>query len=341
MPPGGWWTVHLGPGHLNWCMAGKNDKMTKTDTQWLELAQSSGWVRPLTPYPHWRFNIDWDNKDHNIPLRREIWEQFRDQGRFVPVDISWHHETRLRVILSNDVSQQLFIAGCLEPNEMAFLDHFLKPGMKVIDIGANEGCYSVFCGAKVGKNGKVWAFEPSPREFAVLKANADQNPHLNISCFPIALGNKNGTEKLRIAEGVHSGQNTLGEFSYSINELDCAVVSLRRLDDLFFEYKPDRIDLIKIDVEGAEGLVLEGARRTLETYRPVVLLEVLEKGLAALGYTPIRVINQFRGLGYRLAVFDPKTGSPKEYQGTGEGFSENLLAFPAEMGAALEISRLE
>jgi FkbM family methyltransferase len=176
------------------------------------------------------------------------------------------------LILSNDVSQQLFIAGCLEPNEMAFLDRFLKPGMKVIDIGANEGCYSVLCGAKVGENGKVWAFEPSPREFAVLKANAEQNPKLNIACFPVAIGNKNGTVKLRIAEGIHAGQNTLGEFSYSITELDFAIVSIRRLDDLIFEAKTDRIDLIKIDVEGAEGLVLEGARRTLETFRPVVLL---------------------------------------------------------------------
>ncbi len=315
--------------------------MTKTDTQWLELAQGYGWARPLTPYPHWHFNIDWDNLDQNIPLRREVWEFFRDQGRFVPLDIAWHFDTRLRVILSNDVSQQLFIAGCLEPNEMAFMDRFLKPGMQVMDIGANEGCYSVLCGAKVGEKGKVWAFEPSPREFAVLKANADQNPNLNISCFPVAIGNKNGTEKLRIAEGIHAGQNTLGEFSYSITELNFAIVSIRRLDDLVFEAKTDRIDLIKIDVEGAEGLVLEGARRTLETFRPIVLLEVLEKGLAALGYTPIRLINQFRGLGYRIAVFDPETGLPIEYHGNGLGLCENLLAFPEEIGASLGISRLE
>lgn len=315
--------------------------MTRNDTQWLELAQSSGWVRPLTTYPHWHFNSDWNNLDHNIPLRKEIWEHFHDQGRFVPLDIAWHHGTRLRVILSNDVSQQLYVAGCLEPNEMAFLDRFLKPGMQVIDVGANEGCYSVLFGAKVGDNGKVWAFEPSPREFAVLKANADQNPNLNIECFPLALGNKNGSGKLRIAEGVHAGQNTLGEFSYSITELDFAMVSIRRLDDLVFESKTDRLDLIKIDVEGAEGLVLDGARRTLETFRPVVLLEVLEKALSALGFSPIRLINQFRGLGYRIAVFEAESGLPKEYFGNGEGFCENMLAVPAEMGNSLGISQLQ
>ncbi len=314
--------------------------MTKTDSQWLELAKNTKWTRPLVPYPSWSFNCDWDTQDHGIPMRREIWEHFRDQGRFCPVDIPWHHDTKLRMILSNDVSQQLFVAGCLEPNEMAFLDRFLKTGMHVIDIGANEGCYTVLCGAKVGKEGKVWSFEPSPREFAVLKANADLNPELNITCFPMALGNKNGTAKLRIAEGIHAGQNTLGQFSYAINELDSATVSLRRLDHLLLETKPERVDLIKVDVEGAEGLVLDGATKTLDKFRPVILLEVLGKGLAALGYSPIRLINLFRGMGYDLAIFDKKTGLPTEFHGNASEISENLLAYPAEMGPSIEISRL-
>lgn len=310
---------------------GENRVPSTTDAEWLTRAQNLSWTRPLVPYPHWRFNADWENQQSNIPLRREIWEHFRDQGRFLPVDVPWHYETLLRVVLSNDVSQQLYIAGCLEPNEMAFVDTFLKPGMKAVDIGANEGCYSVLFAAKVGPLGKVWSFEPSPREFAILKSNSINNPALNISLFPLALGNKNRTVFLRVAEGVHAGQNTLGNFSYPINELDPVGVSMRRLDDLMLEENPDRIDLIKLDVEGAEALVLEGAQKTLEKYRPVVMMEVLETALAAMGSSTIRLLNQFRGWGYKVAFFDPGTAKPRLATDGTVLLSENILFFPEEM----------
>ncbi len=310
---------------------GGNRVPPTTDSEWLTRAKKFSWARPLLPYPGWRFNVDWENTQSNIPERKEIWEHFRDQGRCLPVDIPWHHETLLRVVLSNDVSQQLFVAGCLEPNEMAFVDAFLKPGMNAVDIGANEGCYSLLFAAKVAPLGKVWSFEPSPREFAILQTNTTNNPVLNISLFPMALGNKNRTAILRVAEPVHAGQNTLGHFAYPIQELDGVTVSMRRLDDLMSEENPKRIDLIKLDVEGAEALVLDGAQRTLEKYRPVVMMELLERALTSMGSSSLRVLNQFRGRDYKVAIFDPDTGKPKWAKDGEERFSDNILLFPAEM----------
>ncbi len=304
-----------------------------TDSEWLAQAKNMAWARPLIPYPHWRFNADWENSQWNIPQRRAIWEHFRDQGQFLPVDIPWHYETLLRVVLSNDVSQQLFVSGCLEPNEMAFVDAFLKPGMTAMDIGANEGCYSVLFAAKVGPHGKVWSFEPSPREFSVLQANATINAAFPFTLFPLALGNKNGTAILKIAESVHAGQNTLGLFSYPIAALATVGVSMRRLDDLVFEENPDRIDLIKLDVEGGEALVLGGAQRTLEKYRPVLMMEVMERALNAMGSSTIRILNQFRGLDYKVAFFDPATGKPRWAMGVDGPFSDNILLIPEEMDA--------
>ena len=65
--------------------------------------------------------------------------------------------TSLRLHLGNDVSRQIFIAGCYDPNEFAFLDRYLRPGMTFIDAGANEGVYTVFAAQRVGSEGCVWA----------------------------------------------------------------------------------------------------------------------------------------------------------------------------------------
>ena len=75
------------------------------------------------------------------------------------------------MFLGHDVSSQVYIAGCFEPNEIVFLDRILKPGMTLVDAGANDGLYTVFAASRVGPKETVWAFEPSNRELARLKHN--------------------------------------------------------------------------------------------------------------------------------------------------------------------------
>ncbi len=305
--------------------------MDNSDPHLCEAAEKIAFLRPLSPYPGWRFNIDWDHGTEGFGARRKLWQECKDLGKFLPVVIPWHHGTQVEILLSNDVSQQVFIGGCIEPNEMAFLDRFLQAGMTFIDVGANEGLFALLGGAKVGPGGTVWAFEPSRRELRQLQANVHRNPNLPIEVFPCALANRSGTAALKIAEATHAGQNTLGEFGYKIGAEADEVVSVRKLDDLVTERQLKRLDLIKIDVEGAEAKVVEGAGRTLEKFRPVVLFELMEKALISQKSSVIRLLNQFRALNYRFLGFCAHSGLETPWDPDKMPIpSDNILAWPKE-----------
>ncbi len=127
----------------------------------LRIAEALTIVRPLTPYPNWYFDADWQNVDLGYRIRRSIWTYFSRRKAFAALDVPWYGRLKLRIYLGNDQSRQQFVAGCLDPNEFALLDKLLTPGMVFFDVGANEGFYSVFASRRVGETGSVWAFEPS------------------------------------------------------------------------------------------------------------------------------------------------------------------------------------
>src|SRR5712692_913876 len=114
-----------------------------TEKLLLEAAKDLVFARPLTPFPSWRFDIEWDNPDTAFQVRRLIWSYFRDHKSEASIPMKWHHGLELKLWLGNDLSKQLFIAGCYEPNETAFVNSFLKPGMVFVDAGANDGLYTL------------------------------------------------------------------------------------------------------------------------------------------------------------------------------------------------------
>ena len=101
----------------------------------------------------------------------------------------------------NDVSWSVFVGGAYEPNEIAFLAATLKPGITLVDVGANEGLFTLIGALRVGDTGHVFAFEPSSREFERLKANIDLNRRLdNVEPLRFALYNHSGPANLSCAE---------------------------------------------------------------------------------------------------------------------------------------------
>ena len=119
----------------------------------LEEAEGLAWLRPLAPYPAWRFDGEWDNPDERLQARRRIWSHFRDHRLTAPVVMPWYRGLRVQVQLGNDTSKQLFIAGCTEPNEFAFVARVLRPGMVFVDAGANEGLFTLLAAGCVGPQG--------------------------------------------------------------------------------------------------------------------------------------------------------------------------------------------
>ena len=291
------------------------------ETELIQKAEALSFLRPLAPYPRWRTDADLNNPDMAYQLRRWLWQYFHDRQSEPAVVVPWHAGTRLRLFLGNDESAQIYIAGCTEPNEFALLDRLLRPGMTFLDAGANDGIYTVFAAKRVGPQGSVWAFEPSRRELERLQFNLELNG-LSARVFPLALAELNG-------DAEHQGQNTLGAFAYQGVAVERKEsVKLRRLDDLVEEDAPERIDVMKLDIEGAELRLLKGAVGTIERYRPYILFEASEPSLRNQGASREELVGFLRAQRYRMYRFDSVSGLPVP---ANPGlYSDNMVAAPEE-----------
>lgn len=286
-------------------------------------------VHPVTPRPGWRFDVDWDMPEPALRLRRRIWTKCRQQGLEVSLVVPWFQGLKIRLHLPNDLSKQVFVAGSFEPNELFLLEKILRPGMIFLDVGANEGIFALFAAARVGPAGTVWAFEPSRREFLRLSCNVRLNRLPNVRLFQLALSAQDGAGDLIVAEPEHAGHNTLGGFAHAgVREFTRERVPLRRLDDLLVQEGLLRVDVLKIDVEGAETKVVRGAEKTLRDSRPIVLFEVLEEALNLQGSSSTELIGLLTSFGYRLYQFDRQTGLPVLFDQ--EQPPNNMVAVPEE-----------
>lgn len=175
--------------------------------------------------------------------------------------------------------------------ELRLLPFLADPARDSIDIGANKGVYTYWLARH---SRQVHAYEPNPKMFKVLEAGTKGEGNVTIS--PVALSDAAGETVLRIPKTAKGYSNQGASLNYDkVGEAYGEVhVDMRRLDD---EGHGD-VGLIKIDVEGHEFAVLDGARETIKRCRPVLIIEIEEShnrrpildsiaDVAALGYRPM------------------------------------------------------
>jgi len=286
----------------------------------------------LEPRPDWRFAEEYYDQRRWLACRRgALWEVAREKDLAVPLTVRWHGGTTVDVTLGNDNSLCLYVCGSFEPNEFAFVDRVLKPGMVFIDVGANDGYYTLFAARRVGPTGRVIAVEPSSRERAHLQRNLGRNGLENVQVVAAALGAEPGFVDLLLAHGVHAGHNTLGDFAHDdVVRASSERVQLETLDAVVARQGLSRVDMVKIDVEGGEAGVVAGARKVLTTARPVLLMELNERALHAQGQSADALLGILRDeLDYEILTFSPVRGCP-ERAVEGAPLSPNVVAVPKE-----------
>jgi len=287
--------------------------------------------------PGWRFAEEYYDHRQWLACRRgAIWEAAARYKFLMPMTLPWYDGTTVEVTLGNDNSLCLYVCGSFEPNEFALLDRVLRPGMTFIDVGANDGYYTLFAARRVGRLGRVVAVEPSTRERVHLRRNVKRNSLDNVSIVAAALGASNSVADLRLAHGVHAGHNTFGRFAHDGVQADSLEqVSVETLDKVVANLDLSRVDFIKIDVEGAEASVIDGARTVLTKMRPMILLEVNDSALRAQGSSAEVLLDTLRrAFNYEIMVFSPETGLIERLTESAP-LSANVVAMPSERTAEL------
>lgn len=240
---------------------------------------------------------------------------------------SWYFGLKLNHHLTGDLSFCTYVDGRYEPNEMFAAASILDPGMCFVDVGANEGLFTLLASAVVGSSGRVHAFEPSPRERSRLEANIKLNRLSNVHVHPVALGSEQRIASLRVSNQAHPGQSTLGGFSYRETEEAYSVeVPVQTLDDVVERERPERIDLIKVDVEGSETAVLRGALESLHRFRPMIIVEAQQSALKQMGSSTGELMDLITGNNYTVQAFG-NSGEPEPVSGEGVQ-SLNLICTP-------------
>ena len=200
-----------------------------------------------------------------------------------PPEGSWTIESGvvMRLNMSEYIERSIFLGSFERLTRRVILDR-LRPDSVFLDIGANVGYYSLLVRAKLGRSGRVLAFEPNPKMVARLRANIELSSAPGIEIFALALSNDSGRATLFSPGLGNQGEASLVNQGWG--EYEQYDVPVRRLDDCL---PPDleRIDLIKIDVEGAEALVFEGAKRTIMRFGPSILLEINERAARSFAVT--------------------------------------------------------
>jgi len=232
-------------------------------------------------------------------------------------------------LAEHDFCGVAIILGGFEDAERTFVGNFLRSGMVVIDVGAHHGFYTLLASKKVGPAGRVLAFEPSPRERKKLLRHLRLNLCLNVKIWDCALGRAAGNAELFIIDGTQTGCNSLRPPN-SVQPTKSVPVRLESLDECMEREGIEHIDFIKMDVEGAEMEVLNGATRLLDRRpRPVLMCEVYDIRTAPWGY-PARAIVDFvsqRGFRWFSLTDDHKL---RLVASESTEFAGNYVAVPEE-----------
>jgi FkbM family methyltransferase len=199
-------------------------------------------------------------------------------------------------INGSSVGHELIVKGIYEPRTSILFSLVVKEGDIVVDLGANIGYYTLLASKKVGKSGRVYSFEPEPENYKLLLKNLKLNNACNVIPLQKAVLNREGTIKLYLDKGNPEGHTIIPlspNSSKRFIEVECIVL------DKYF--KGRKIDVIKMDVEGAEYLVLLGMTKLIDENKTVSLfVEFSPNHVKRTGHNPSGFIDMLLNLNFEI-----------------------------------------
>jgi FkbM family methyltransferase len=246
------------------------------------------------------------------PLRRFYAARFRENEKPSHTVINdFDGDLEFQVDRASYIGGAIYWLGYHSLDERILLSRIFKPTDVFCDIGANIGELTTYAARRV-PTGHVLAFEPASSVYQQLLTNIQLNGFTNVSTYNLGLSDKPGDFEMYTSsesadlELYHShceGQGTIFQSDY--RSVRTEVVRMERFDDVFAGTGIGNLDVVKIDVEGAELLVLRGAYNTLKRYKPKIILEINEETYNAAGYSYKDVFDFLKRLNYDVFLAEP------------------------------------
>jgi FkbM family methyltransferase len=206
-----------------------------------------------------------------------------------------------KIFLDPTDSLRLSLKGVYSPFETEFVKKEIKKGDVVLDLGANIGYWTLVFARLVGNAGKVFAFEPDPANFAILKKNVEINGYQNVVLEQKAVTNKTSKIKLYLAE--EKNDNRIYDLIGNRKSIEVDAVSL----DDYFKNRNMKVDFIKMNIQGSEGLVVQSMTTLLQNANELkIMTEFAPNFLKDLGIESEEFLKTFLKHGFRIYDINPK-----------------------------------
>lgn len=191
---------------------------------------------------------------------------------------------------------RIYIKGSHEPETTHLAKRVLKKGDVAADIGVHFGYYTLLFAHLVGPSGKVFSFEPGPGNVINIKKGVRAGAFTNVTLTNALVSDIEGTHEFFMSGGGSGRDSIYAEAAQFAPKVDVRSVML----DAFFK-EATKVDFIKIDVEGAEQLVLKGAMSILRRLKPKLVIEISPKNFKAAGYGIEALTVPLREIGYSIS----------------------------------------
>lgn len=206
--------------------------------------------------------------------------------------------------LGEDIDSTIYFRGAWEPEALGTIREIVRPGMTVLDIGANMGYFTLVFSQLVGDGGHVVAFEPIVWALEKLRRNAELNRLVNVAIEPLALSDARGERDVPADFGAfRASWTTPGGSARSGTER----VRFDTLDAYVDRVGLSELHFVKIDVDGYELRVVRGAERTLRRHRPNMMIEIGRSTMPLIGDDPRDLAYLLADLGYGFETQDRGT----------------------------------
>jgi FkbM family methyltransferase len=221
-----------------------------------------------------------------------------------PFQFPFDGDLKLELCLREELALRYALQQEFEPDICDLFRRILKPGMVVFDLGANAGQFTLMSAKRVGPAGAVHAFEPAPREFRQLLRNIEINGFTNVMANRLAIGDHEGHATLKICHDGRGLYNSLGR-PIGNGPGEDVIVPITTLDGYVAKTQVARVDVLKVDIEGAELLAMRGAAELLSRAdAPLIICEFCDRTAAGMGHTTKQLRACLEGFGFRLYHYD-------------------------------------